>query len=112
MDNTSIEDKILMAYLGVDPRFRGSKLQGTYCLSQGTSASLSTDENHNMSGLLHVLHSLSASDICVLCACEKCRYEHWRSGYQLCSKFCALQDVIFEDIGDNILVVVLECVVE
>ena len=50
-----------------------------YCLSQGTSASLSTDKNNHISSLFHVLHYLSTSDVGVCGARQKCRDENWRA---------------------------------
>ena len=84
----------------------------TYCLGQSTPATFSTDEYHYISCLLHVLYPLPTSNICILGAREKCGDKHWCTGHQLRGELHPLQDVVLDDVGNDILVVVLECVVQ
>lgn len=83
LDNTAVEREILMPLLACSVptahKIKGST-ERAYCLSQGTSASLSTDKNNHISSLLHVLHYLSSSDVGVCGARQKCRDENWRAG--------------------------------
>ena len=91
--------------------FAHSSLE-TYCLRQCTSASLPTDKDDHISSLLHVLHSLSSSNITVCRARQQCWNEFWCSRNQLCSSSSALQDMVFKDVCNNIFVVILKRVVE
>ena len=80
LDNTAVEREILTLVLVCSVptarKIRGSTGRA-YCLSQGTSASLSTDKDNHISSLLHVLHNLSSSDVGVCGARQKCRDENW-----------------------------------
>jgi hypothetical protein len=73
---------------------------------------LPTDKDHHITGLLDVLYPLTAGNVCVLRAGQKCWDEDWCSRDQLRSQTRALQYVVFENIGDDVLVIIFESLVE
>lgn len=84
----------------------------TYRLRKRSSTPLPGNKDNHIARLLHILDVLTSRNITPRRGIQQRRQEHGCSWYQLRRHLRALQNVVFEDIDDGVLVVVCKCGVE